>query len=154
MVRFKQRYLLCEIQYENELRNDQQELSAKQLKNTILESIHQNYGELGVVKAGNLQIKYWNTLTNIFLVRIARDYRDMLWTSLIFLNNFNGNPCKIKTLHCSATIKKCEIKAQRYLSMWIHGILKNEQILDDIKQILKSKYKIMQQELKKLDDIM
>mmetsp|Transcript_16549 Transcript_16549/g.1481 ORF Transcript_16549/g.1481 Transcript_16549/m.1481 type:complete len:90 (+) Transcript_16549:50-319(+) len=88
MVRFKNRYLLCEIVFENENENtDSLVIDFRTLRKEIFSSINKNFGDLGSAKLSNMQIKYWNSLTNIFIVRGIREEKDILWNSLIFINS-------------------------------------------------------------------
>ena len=60
----------------------------------------------------------------MFILRVARDNKNIIWTTLLFMNSFMGVPIKIRILGCSGTIKKCEIKARKLLTKWVHKILK------------------------------
>ena len=107
----------------------------------IKESIHLNFGDFGLGKISfSLNMKYLNSVSRIFILRAARDQKDMVWNSLMFMNNLDGSPFHIRILGCSGTIKKCEIKARRLLTRWIHKVLKNE-IPEQMKEALLKDYR-------------
>lgn len=76
-----------------------------------------------------------NSISRIFILRVARDTKNWVWNSLIFINEFDHNPFQVRILGCSGTIKKCELKARRLLSRWVHKILKHE-LPDKMREIL------------------
>lgn len=148
MVRFKNRYLLCEIVHDEEECITQFQMGYGQLKNLILHHVELNFGELGVARVkGSLSIKYFNQTTRCMILRVARDYKNIIWNSLAFLPAINGKSAKIRVLHSSGTIKKCEIKAQRYLTLWLHQLLKNPAILESYKDQITKNYSQIKKEL-------
>ncbi|CAD8177746.1 unnamed protein product [Paramecium pentaurelia] len=121
MVRFKNRYFICEYIQEYQ----EKEFSERDLLIEIRDQVQYHYGDFGSAKIQfSFQIKYLNTISRLFILRVARDYKNIIWSTLIFMNMFKGVPIKIRILGCSGTIKKCEIKARRLLTKWVHKILK------------------------------
>ena len=70
------------------------------------------------------------------IVRVSRDYIDILRTTLVFITNLNGRKVKINQFHCSGTIKKIEIKARNLLIMWLNSMLKKESVTASIEKEL------------------
>ncbi|KAL4497353.1 hypothetical protein ABPG72_011288 [Tetrahymena utriculariae] len=157
MVRFKNRYLLCEVIFDQEeCSNSEQELQQIlqpiSIKNAVAEAIQLNYGDFGAAQTQlNLQIKYADSTTRLFIIRMARDNLDIVWNSINFIQLLGLYRVKIRVLHSSGTIKKQEIMAKRYLSRWIHKILSNKNILESIKTSLLQKYQQAKSELEQLD---
>ncbi|CAK95019.1 unnamed protein product (macronuclear) [Paramecium tetraurelia] len=121
MVRFKNRYFLCEYIQENQ----EQEFSERDLFIEIKDQVEYHFGQFG---SGNIQfsfqVKYLNSISRLFILRVNREYKNIIWSTLLFMNMFRGVPIKIRTLSCSGTINKCEIRARRLLTKWVHKILK------------------------------
>lgn len=85
-------------------------------------------------------VKYLNTLTKVFILRIARDQANMVWNSLTFMTEVDQRPFQVRVLGCSGTIKKCEIRVRRLLSKWVHRMLKQD-LPPKIREILIRDYK-------------
>ena len=119
MVKFKSRYLLIELKFENE----------KQIKNIettrLIQIIKKNvqicFGDLGLGKINkNLQVKYVNNYTNLVIIRVGRDHLKLLWTVLSLINTFDDNETvKMHILKVSGTIKKCEQNAREMIEKWL-----------------------------------
>ncbi|KAI8576941.1 hypothetical protein K450DRAFT_254322 [Umbelopsis ramanniana AG] len=123
MVRFKNRWVLIEIlggpvtsksgeEYENHHINS---ITAGMLHNTLKDAIAANYGEygLGCVQS-SLNVKYFSNHTNIGILRVSRDYHQMLLVSLFFIKEINGSPCYITVRHIGGTILKAQRAAIQY----------------------------------------
>lgn len=91
-------------------------------------------------------------MTRCFIVRIAREYKDIIWNSLIFIDSFLNKKVKIKILHCAGTIKKLEIMAKRYLTCWVHKILKNSEVINSVRENLINKYDKAKIDIEKLEE--
>jgi len=113
MVRFKNRYLLTELQWEDDKRP--QELNSFLILNTIKESIQSNFGDFGIGSIQmSLQVKYFNPVTNICIIRGSRNYFQMLWNSVTFINNMKKIPVSFCVLHVGGTMKLCQKAAIKY----------------------------------------
>ena len=75
-------------------------------------------------------------MTKLAIIRIARDYINIVTNSLIFVTHIGGEKCKLRQLHVSGTPKKIEIKARYILSMWLNSILKKDFITKTIENEL------------------
>lgn len=120
MVKFKSRYLLIELQYENETNNGVKLFDANQLYNHIIKQIKLFFGDSGVGKIRrNFQVKYNNNFTNLVIMRIGKEYLDILWTVLSLITNIEGYNLRFKIINVSGTIKKVEVHATEYLKNWL-----------------------------------
>lgn len=93
-------------------------------------------------------MKYLNLLTRLCIIRVAREYIDILSTSIVFVTSIGGRKAKIRQLHCSGTIKKIEIKARDLLISWLNSALKKESVTKTIEEELRQ---IVEKELNILE---
>ena len=120
MVKFKSRYLLIELQYQNECNNSVKLLDANQLYNHISKQVKIYFGDVGLGKIKrNFQVKYNNNYTNLLIMRINRDYLDILLTVLSLISNIYNNILRFRIIKVSGTIKKVEVLATNYLKNWL-----------------------------------
>lgn len=120
MVKFKSRYLLVELQYENESNNEVKQFDANQLYNHLIKQIKLLFGDTGIGKIRrNFQVKYNNNFTNLVIMRIGKEHLEILWTSLVLITNIEGYNLRFKVISVSGTIKKVETKATEYLQNWL-----------------------------------
>jgi RNase P/RNase MRP subunit POP5 len=116
MVKFKSRYILLECLYEEDKVRTVEASKWLKLIRTEVESL---FGDVGLGKLSkNLQVKYVNNMTNMMIIRVGKDYLKMLWTVLTMVNNIDGEKIKLHIVGVSGTIKKCELKAKKYLQGW------------------------------------
>jgi hypothetical protein len=54
-------------------------------------------------------VKYFSGHTNIGIIRVARDYHQMLLVSLFFMKEINGTPCSITVRHVGGNAKERDI---------------------------------------------
>ena len=71
--------------------------------------------------------------TRIAIIRVAREYIDIIWSSLLFISLIQGRKIKLRVLHCSGTIKKIEMKAKGLLINWINQVLKSSELTMQIR---------------------
>lgn len=118
MVRFKNRYLLCEVRYGDE-RCDSG-YTYKDLYDLMRDSVALNFGDLGAGRLSiSLGVKYWNAITGLVVVRIAREDLRTLWAAVSLITQIKSRKARIQVLHCAGTIRKCEERAKRYLGDWM-----------------------------------
>ena len=102
MVRFKYRYFLCETDSEESVN-----LSPQALLQKIKDSVFQNFGLIGLSKVTiSLQIKYYNSKLKLFIIRVARDYQQLVHNALTFILYWDNSKVRFKLLDKSGTIKK------------------------------------------------
>lgn len=113
MVRFKHRYFLIELKLNpnesNELLMDLS-MSSSIIYNTLKHNIQHNYGIYGGSNVINsLQVKYYNSYTNLFIVRVLRDTQSLFKQSIIYcttIKQYTG--VRMNVLYCSGTIKSVQ----------------------------------------------
>ena len=94
MVRFKNRYLLCELRYADE-RCDSG-YTHKDLYDLIRDSVALNFGDLGAGRLSiSLGVKYWNAITGLVVVRIAREDLRTLWAAVSLITQIKSRKARI-----------------------------------------------------------
>ncbi|KAJ9052582.1 RNA-binding protein pop5 [Entomophthora muscae] len=135
MVRYRVRYLLFELQLEQQnevlasrmvenLSSEdvkcskdayESKIDAKSIERAIRSSLNLNFGDIGSSKImRDLNIKYFNVDTHLGLLRTGRSYFRMLWASMTLINSLNEIPCSFRVIHVSGTIKKCQLATKIY----------------------------------------
>jgi len=115
-----------EFSFPDEESISQTEVTHQTLQHTIKDTVSYNYGDLGLAKiALSLQVKHINMRSRIAIIRVAREYIDIILTSVVLITSYQGRRIKLRVLHCSGTIKKIELKAKALLINWINRILKD-----------------------------
>lgn len=124
MVKFKSRYILTEIHFENE--TTLKDIDQYKMLNYIKQSVDTFFGDAGLGQIlKNFQVKYVNNYTNMVIVRIARENLGILLSALSLLTRFEGERIRFQTLGVCGTIKLCECKAKKYLEKWLINYEKN-----------------------------
>ncbi len=107
-MRFKRRYFIVELIFENDQSN-RQELKMKSVQDTIHQSIEKFYGDLGMAQMmPSFSIIYFNSNTNLLLMRIARELEKKFHTLLTFTKMIDNLNVYFHILHKSGSIKKCK----------------------------------------------
>ncbi|KAF9169676.1 hypothetical protein BGX21_001706 [Mortierella sp. AD011] len=108
------------------------QLSNKDLMHAIKDSIAENFGDYGAgLTQRPLTLKYFSPHTNIGILRISREEVHTVWSALTFIRELKGNPCIIKVLHTSGTIKSCQLTTIRYDRDRIMFLRNQAQLLKD-----------------------
>ncbi|EDO44532.1 predicted protein [Nematostella vectensis] len=107
MVRFKKRYFLVEVEYEDGLIDDSVQKDA--MRQVVKEAVKTAFGDYGLGCIQQfLKVKYLNPVTNILFLQCLRDYQQILQTSLTFVKSINNRACMFKTLYIGGTIRSCQ----------------------------------------------
>jgi RNase P/RNase MRP subunit POP5 len=61
-------------------------------------------------------VKYWNATTNCYILRVAREYVQLLWSALILITRIDGRAVVFRVMHVSGTMKNVQDKAARLLT--------------------------------------
>ncbi|KAJ1975355.1 RNA-binding protein pop5 [Dimargaris xerosporica] len=120
MVRFKQRYLVFEIVFEDSgarLSLDTQgtskhvpidqvlpqpsQLEKRAIRNIIQDQMVVLFGDYGAA-----------TLQSFF--QAERDFYTKVWAAMTLITRINNRPCMIRVIHAGGTIKRCQREAIRY----------------------------------------
>lgn len=75
-------------------------------------------------------------VSRIAILRVAREYIDILTNSVFFITQISGYKVRIRQLHVSGTIKKIEIQARNKLNLWLNSVLQKSAITKQIEQEL------------------
>lgn len=117
MVRFKNRYLVCEVLWEDKKYDPS--VKNKDFYDAIRESIGSNFGDWGTgLLMNSLSVKYWNPATNIGIVRCLRDEFRLLWSGITFINHIRGRKVRIKVVYTAGTVRSCQKQVVRGIRMW------------------------------------
>ncbi|XP_032242374.2 ribonuclease P/MRP protein subunit POP5 isoform X2 [Nematostella vectensis] len=123
MVRFKKRYFLVEVEYEDGLIDDSVQKDA--MRQVVKEAVKTAFGDYGLGCIQQfLKVKYLNPVTNILFLQCLRDYQQILQTSLTFVKSINNRACMFKTLYIGAEKEK--------VSSLIESATKEESVLDSV----------------------
>ncbi|XP_069071145.1 ribonuclease P/MRP protein subunit POP5 isoform X1 [Pleurodeles waltl] len=107
MVKFKSRYLLCEVVLADPLerKNITQELVLYNLKDAVIR-LHGDFGWAACTIS--LSVKYLNAYTGVVLIRCRKEFFQLLWSALPFITCLVGRnrqyPCFFNTLHVGGVL--------------------------------------------------
>ena len=117
MVKFKSRYLLIEVLYEDK---NLQKHDASKFAKIIKNEIEKNFGEISLGKINkNLQIKYVNNYTNMLIIRVGKEYIKLMRAALILINKIDYEKVRLRIIGISGTIKGAEKRATKFLEDFI-----------------------------------
>jgi RNase P/RNase MRP subunit POP5 len=124
MVKFKSRYILIELKFENERKI--QTLDPGKLIVMLKNKVQHLFGDIGLGKINkNLQVKYVNNVTNLVIIRVSRNNLKLMWTTLSLMNELEGETVRMQVIGVSGTIKKIELKAKEMLEKWLNNYENN-----------------------------
>lgn len=113
MVRLKNRYLLVELVWGDGKIDES--LNSKAILHLIQQQLRTNFGDWGFALTQlSLQVKYFNSITNTCIVRVARDQQKILWNCLTLIREYRNRPLTIRILHIGGTIRACQKMAIKY----------------------------------------
>mgnify|MGYP001224471313 FL=1 len=107
MVRFKNRYLLCEFNWHDE-RVDET-LTELAVVSVFRNEFALNFGDVGSgAFMGSVNVKYWNPVCGIAVVRVGRDIYRKLWASMTLLREIKGRSVAVRVLHVGSTLRSSQ----------------------------------------------
>ncbi|KAH0625459.1 hypothetical protein JD844_014989 [Phrynosoma platyrhinos] len=111
MVRFKNRYFLCEIIFEDP--RCRQLIEERTVHTSVKNAIARIHGDFGFACCSiAFSVKYLNAYTGIVLLCCRKDFYRLLGSSLPFITHLENKnqryPCSFNTLHVGATIRTCQ----------------------------------------------
>lgn len=112
MVRFKNRYLLFEIDWEDG--KIDKELNVGALYTCFRGSVETNFGEVGLAAMASLSLKYFDPVSSFGIVRVSRDHYRWLWASLTLTRIIHKRVCAIRILHTAGTLCSAQRRAIRH----------------------------------------
>mmetsp|Transcript_58581 Transcript_58581/g.66795 ORF Transcript_58581/g.66795 Transcript_58581/m.66795 type:complete len:154 (+) Transcript_58581:34-495(+) len=137
MVRFKNRYIVVELRT-RDANSSLFSLTSQHFRNSIRDAIDDNFGLLGAAKCHqSLNIKFWDPLTKLAIIRIARDHAQILQQTLLFISSINNQEVQFNTIYVGATIKHCEMNCREFINRWLSHTTKNavnKQVILDYQQ--------------------
>lgn len=123
MVRLKSRYILFEFLYPDGLfsgipdtvdptilrQPSAKSVDSRRVIKQIREVIKEYFGDYGAgVTASTLMLKYFSPVTSTGILRVSRDYFNLVWAALSMIDDIQGRPVIVRVARVSGTIKKCE----------------------------------------------
>lgn len=118
MVRVKHRYILCQIEWHSDGSLSRPDFTNNKLVECIKASVECNFGSYAIgcmTLNQSFSIKYFNAVTGMFIVKIARQYCNTLWGALTFVTSMDGGRfCKLNVVAVSGTIRSCQRELLRY----------------------------------------
>lgn len=119
MVRFKNRWLLVEFIDTStvDASAEKESLSTRPLDgrliyNALRDSVVTNFGDTGWGAVGmSLNVKYFSPLTNLCIIRVARDQHRIAWGAVTLLTSIHDVRVIPRVIHVSGTIKHTQLSA-------------------------------------------
>ncbi|KAK9915984.1 hypothetical protein WJX75_006970 [Coccomyxa subellipsoidea] len=107
MVRFKNRVLLVELIWKDG-RIDET-LTEANIQSVLRESIALNFGDYGLgICLASQQVKYYNPLTNLCIVRCGREQYKGVLASMTTITTFRYRTVMMHLLHNGGTLASCQ----------------------------------------------
>ncbi|KAJ4455951.1 putative Rpp14 family protein [Paratrimastix pyriformis] len=107
MVRMKYRYFLVELVWEGQ--HTDPTLNFHKIKDEIIQSIQQNFGDLGIgLLSDSFKVCSVSPATNKFIIRCARLQYQRCWQAMTLIRKFSEQPCILRVLHVGGTIRTCQ----------------------------------------------
>lgn len=93
-------------------------VASNELIRSIRHAVSLQLGELGAAHiTQSVQIKYWNGVTGVAIVRVARDYADQLRSCIESMRELKrAVPGVVRVLHSAGSMKLCQTAALRLLN--------------------------------------
>ncbi|KAG2152554.1 uncharacterized protein EDB93DRAFT_1239917 [Suillus bovinus] len=122
MVRFKNRWLLVEFVDTStvDASTEKQSFSTRSLDgrliyNALRDSVVTNFGDTGWGAVGmSLNVKYFSPLTNLCIIRVARDQHRIAWGAVTLLTSIHDVRVIPRVIHVSGTVKHTQLSAIAY----------------------------------------
>ncbi|XP_067268666.1 ribonuclease P/MRP protein subunit POP5 [Pseudorasbora parva] len=111
MVRFKSRYLLCEVCVSK--RSSLQLLEGKAIYKTVQAAVNRAHGDYGSAQFNiGVIVKYLNAQTGVVFIRCRKSQYRLIWSALAFVTCLETRgqsiPCFFNCLHVGGTIRTCQ----------------------------------------------
>ncbi|KAJ3175616.1 hypothetical protein HDU87_006114 [Geranomyces variabilis] len=119
MVRFKNRFLLFRLHYNDDPPAGPASsrhaalidpvIHGGNISSAVKESILLNFGDYGAgIAATSTAVKYFSPWTNTGVLRCARDHFELVWAALTFVTQLKGKSCTFRVVHVGGTIKSVQ----------------------------------------------
>ncbi|KAJ3155739.1 hypothetical protein HDU86_004208 [Geranomyces michiganensis] len=120
MVRFKNRFLLFRLHYNDDPSSGSASsrhaaaaidpaIHGGNISSALKDSILLNFGEYGAgIAATSTAVKYFSPWTGTGVLRCARDQFELVWAALTFMTQLKGKACTFRVVHVGGTIKSVQ----------------------------------------------
>ncbi len=138
-MRFKRRYFSVEIIFQQDNLNQINKFQINKLKHTQLsEAIHNSiaklYGDYGMaVMMPSFNVIYFNTNTNLAILRTSRDLKDKFHTLLTFTKQIGQFDVSFRVIHISGSIRKCKKFLLNYCQLKLAELYKQMSLNSNMK---------------------
>ncbi|KAL3874138.1 hypothetical protein ACJMK2_037190 [Sinanodonta woodiana] len=141
MVRYKNRYILCEIIYTDNQRVERH-VTDYMVYGAVINALQTAHGDFGI---GSLQsslcVKYVNPITSMVLIRARRGAHKMVQSALYFIKKIGQYEAFFRTLHLGGTIRSCckfLIKHHKQMLPRLLSECKNKEEIRKVQEIISS----------------
>eukprot|EP00252_Welwitschia_mirabilis_P014012 TRINITY_DN31024_c0_g1_i1.p1 TRINITY_DN31024_c0_g1~~TRINITY_DN31024_c0_g1_i1.p1 ORF type:complete len:154 (-),score=21.67 TRINITY_DN31024_c0_g1_i1:67-528(-) len=137
MVNFQSRYLVFEvfINPEKQSENRTVVLTQKSIQSAIKDSLRHNFGEHGLATSlANLNVKYWNPITKLCIVRCSRQDYSRIWSAITLISAIEQHPVVFNLLDLNGNINGCRKYALKYdkAKFELYKLVKKNQVPKEI----------------------
>lgn len=107
MVRYKKRYLVCEIILDNPKKYFAM-IQDSVVRAAVTEAVKTSFGDAGVARLNTrFKIVYCNAKTNVFVIQLAREAAVLVQAALCFVKTVGNERCVIRTAKVAGTLRTC-----------------------------------------------
>ncbi|KAJ8414763.1 hypothetical protein AAFF_G00022860 [Aldrovandia affinis] len=126
MVRFKSRYLLCELCVSDQ--SSLQLLDDRAVFTGVRGAVCRAHGDYGAALCSvSFAVKYLNADTGVVFLRCRKSHYRILWSALPFITHLENRgqkvPCAFNCLYVGGTIRTCQKFLIRYNIQQLHRML-------------------------------
>ncbi|KAI1900723.1 hypothetical protein AGOR_G00052830 [Albula goreensis] len=127
MVRYKTRYLLCELCVSDQ--SSLQLLDDRAVFTAVREAVSRAHGDYGAALCSlAFAVKYLNAHTGVVFLRCRKSHYKIFWSALPFITSLESRgqkvPCFFNCLHIGGTIRTCQKFLIRYNSQQLNRMLR------------------------------
>uniref|UniRef100_A0A8C3GR98 Ribonuclease P/MRP protein subunit POP5 n=1 Tax=Cairina moschata TaxID=8855 RepID=A0A8C3GR98_CAIMO len=129
MVRFKNRYVLCQVVAEEP--RGRPCIEERAVGSAVKDAIARAYGDYGLAccSGAGPAVKYLNAYTGTVLLRCRKDFYRLLCSALPLVRQLESRglrcPCFLSTLHVGGTIRSCQKFLIQYNRRQLLTLLQN-----------------------------
>ncbi|KAJ8379450.1 hypothetical protein SKAU_G00002280 [Synaphobranchus kaupii] len=128
MVRYKSRYLLCELCVSDQ--SSLQLLDERAVFTAVKGAVSWAHGDYGAALCSvSFAVKYLNAHTGVVFLRCRKSHYRLLWSALPFITSVESRgqrvPCFFNCLHVGGTIRTCQKFLIRYNTQQLLRMLRH-----------------------------
>jgi ribonuclease P/MRP protein subunit POP5 len=131
IMRFKNRYLLYEVIFEDNKIDES--INAGFVYKLLKDNIIYNLGELtwGLILQ-SYQVKYYNPLTNLLILRAPRDHYKLIQFCATCVTKIKHRSTTMKLIHLGGTIRSCQKAALLHNKILLNQVFAQQKLLNTI----------------------